>query len=67
VKIVAEQFEADRSDTLEKIWIYLLPGKEQFASPRLPGLIQVDLLDNRNSQAIDPQLIDVLLAADADR
>ena len=64
IKVMAEQFQHDQP-LLEKLWIVLLPGcPGRQAVPRLPPLLQVDLLDNTQATGIAPDLVQQLLNAD---
>ncbi len=64
VKIVAEQLAAEEQ-TLENIWLYRMPGPGgQGVLPRLPPLLNIVVLDNSASAAIDPAVAGRLLAGD---
>jgi hypothetical protein len=62
VKVVAERLQADVSLPLERIWVYCLgQGKDAEQIRRVP-LIQVSMLDNRESEGLDSRVVDQLLA-----
>ena len=61
-KTVSEQFDAEDTFTLENIWVYLTPasgGKVEL--PKLPPLIEINILDNSHDQAIDKKVVAELL------
>lgn len=61
IKIVAEQF-GDDAFALENIWIYLVPGSDTRVSlPNVPRLFNIEILDNSNSEKIEPNVIRRLL------
>ena len=63
LKIVAEQFEREDRSRLENIWIYRTPGSSGPLElvKKLPPLIHIDILDNRHSEAVDPDVLPPLL------
>lgn len=62
VKIVANNFEGDAH--LENIWIYLVPGDTGVeAIPRVPPLFKINVLDNKHTDDIDPDVAGELLLA----
>lgn len=66
VKIVAEQFGSESPSALQSIWVYFAPespGPE--ALPRLPPLLQLKVLDNRDSETVDPSVAMKLLRGGA--
>lgn len=63
-KIISEQFEFENQSSLEHIWLFLAPrsaGRPDL--PAFPPLIHIDILDNSQSDHIDPQIATRLLAA----
>jgi TIR domain len=67
-KAISEQFEFENQSNLEHIWLYLAPhsaGKPDL--PAFPPLIHIDILDNSQSDHIDPLITARLLAAGVER
>ena len=65
-KVISEQFEFENRSGLEHIWLFLAPhstGKPDL--PAFPPLIHIDILDNSQSDQIDPQITERLLATGA--
>jgi hypothetical protein len=63
-KVISEQFEFDNPSSLEHIWLFLAPrssGRPEL--PAFPPLINIDILDNSQSDQIDPHVTARLLAA----
>lgn len=63
-KAISEQFELENQSSLEHIWLYLAPhsaGRPDL--PAFPPLIHIDILDNSQSDHIDPRVTERLLAA----
>jgi len=62
-KAISEQFEFENRSSLEHIWLFLAPrsaGRPDL--PAFPPLIHIDILDNSQSDHIDPQITARLLA-----
>jgi hypothetical protein len=62
-KVISEQFEFENRSSLEHIWLFLAPrsaGRPDL--PSFPPLIHIDILDNSQSDHIDPQITARLLA-----
>jgi hypothetical protein len=60
-KIVAEQFEAGEN-TLEGVWIYLLPGcTGSLELPRMP--FRVEVLDNSTYPSLEPKILTPLFSS----
>ena len=65
VKVMAEQFMADEP-LLERLCVLLLPGSQGMPPElRLPPTIKLTTLDNRGSDAIDPEQLNCLLTPGA--
>ena len=65
-KAISEQFEFENKFGLEHIWVFLTPhGAGRPVLPPLPPLIHIDILDNSQSDNIDPRIAAQLLAAGA--
>ena len=63
-KAISEQFEFENRSSLEHIWLFLAPhGAGRPDLPSFPPLIHIDILDNSQSDQIDPQIAARLLAA----
>jgi len=65
VKVLGEQFTAGEHETFRHLWIPLLPGSGGVCPElKLPRIIEgrVKILDNSQSETIDPQAIAELLA-----
>ena len=63
-KAISEQFEFENRPSLERIWLFLAPaGTGRPDLPVFPPLIQIDVLDNSQSDNIDPRLTARLLTA----
>ena len=63
IQIFEEQFEFENRSSLEHIWLFLAPrsaGRPDL--PSFPPLIHIDILDNSQSDHIDPQITARLLA-----
>jgi hypothetical protein len=63
-KAISEQFEFEERATLETIWVFLAPasgGRPDL--PAFPPLIHIDILDNSQSDSIDPLITARLLEA----
>ncbi len=63
-KVISEQFEFENRSSLEHIWLFLAPlstGRPDL--PAFPPLIHIDILDNSQSDRIDPRITARLLAA----
>ena len=61
-KVISEQFEFENRSSLEHIWLFLAPhsaGRPDL--PSFPPLIHIDILDNSQSDKIDPQITARLL------
>ncbi len=62
-KAISEQFEFENRSSLEHIWLFLAPhGAGRPDLPSFPPLIHIDILDNSQSDNIDPQVTSRLLA-----
>ncbi len=67
-KAISEQFELENKFGLEHIWVFLTPhGAGRPVLPPLPPLIHIDILDNSQSDTIDPRITAQLLAAGAEQ
>ncbi len=65
-KVISEQFEFENRSSLEHIWLFLAPhGSGRPELPSFPPLIHIDILDNSQSDQIDPQITSRLLASGA--
>lgn len=65
-KVISEQFEYDNQSSLEHIWLFLAPhGAGRPEIPSFPPLIHIDILDNSQSDHIDPQVTARLLSSGA--
>ena len=63
-KAISEQFEFENQSGLEHIWLFLAPqGAGRPELPSFPPLIHIDILDNSQSDQIDPQIAARLLGA----
>ena len=63
-KAISEQFEFENQSSLEHIWLFLAPrsaGRPDL--PSFPPLIHINILDNSQSDQIDPQIAARLLGA----
>ena len=61
---ISEQFEFENQTSLERIWLYLAPQSSGRPNlPTFPPLIHIDILDNSQSDHIDPRVTERLLAA----
>jgi hypothetical protein len=64
LKVVAEQYSSDTPLALENIWVLLLPGSGgKLPLGKLPPIIRIDVLDNSQSEAIEPTVVSKLLQA----
>ena len=62
-KAISEQFEFENQSSLEHIWLFLAPhGAGKPDLPAFPPLIHIDILDNSQSDQIDPQITTRLLS-----
>lgn len=67
-KVISEQFEFENRSSLEHIWLFLAPRSASRPNlPLFPPLIHIDILDNSQSDHIDPQIATRLLAAGAEQ
>ena len=61
-KVISEQFEFENQSSLEHIWLFLAPRSAgRLDLPSFPPLIQIGILDNSQSDHIDPQITTRLL------
>lgn len=61
-KVITEQFGAEDQMRLENIWLFLAPNNSKEPNlPALPPLININVLDNRCCENIDPQVTAQLL------
>ncbi|NOQ64556.1 MAG: TIR domain-containing protein [Methyloprofundus sp.] len=64
-KIIAAQFAQDSPLQLGKIWIFLTPDSAGLETlPKLPKIIEVEVLDNSAVTGIDPTIIQDLFAGE---
>ncbi len=62
IKVITEQFGSEDQLLLENIWLFLAPNSSgQLNLPALPPLININILDNRCCEKIDPQVTAPLL------
>jgi hypothetical protein len=63
-KVISGQFEFENQSSLEHIWLFLAPhGAGQLELPSFPPLIHIDILDNSQTDQIDPHITARLLAS----
>ena len=66
LKVIGSQLAVGETRVLQRLWVLLLPGCAGLPDLGLPPLIQLTPLDNRDSDAIDPDKVTSLLNPAAD-
>ncbi|BBO84726.1 hypothetical protein DSCO28_52920 [Desulfosarcina ovata subsp. sediminis] len=64
LKAICEQFQCEARCSLENIWVYRVPAsRDDVSLPALPPIINIRVLDNSHSPAIDPRVAAQLMVA----
>jgi hypothetical protein len=66
IKVIGGQLANGETAVLERLWVLMLPGSPGLpADLRIPPIIKLNPIDNRDDDAIDPARLDELLAPGA--